>query len=211
MKKILLYSLCCLFILYAVEQVLELPYLMKTLIKLPLFTVYPLYTIKKMSFEMNRKEFKPVILLSIFVFLVIMVAFLILNSFINFDTIQNDFKTRMQISTSQFMWASIYTIFINALIEEIFFRGFIFMNLLKENRLLAYLISAGLFAVYHMAIFKTWFSLPIFLLIMFGLFVGGLIFCYFVKKTNSFLASYMIHVSADLAIVLIGIRVLGIA
>lgn len=211
MKKILLYSLCCLFILYAVEQVLELPYLMKTLIKLPLFTVYPLYTIKKMSFEMNRKEFKPVILLSIFVFLVIMVAFLILNSFINFDTIQNDFKTRMQISTSQFLWASIYTIFINALIEEIFFRGFIFMNVLKENRLLAYLISAGLFAAYHMAIFKTWFSLPIFLLIMFGLFVGGLIFSYFVEKTNSFLASYMIHVSADLAIVLIGIRVLGIA
>lgn len=211
MKKILLYSFCCLLILYTVEQVLELPYLIKTLIKLPLFTVYPLHTIKKMSFERNRKEFKPVILVSIFVFFVIMVAFLILNSFISFDTIQNDFKNRMQISTSQFMWAGIYTIFINALIEEIFFRGFIFMNLLKENRLLAYLISAGLFAVYHMAIFKTWFSLPIFSLIMFGLFIGGVIFCYFVEKTNSFLASYMIHVSADLAIVLIGIRVLGIA
>ncbi|MBI9011882.1 MAG: CPBP family intramembrane metalloprotease [Clostridiales bacterium] len=211
MKKILIYSLCCLFILYAVEQVLELPYLIKTLIKLPLFTMYPMYTIRKMSFEIKRKEFKPVILLSVFVFLVIIIAFLVLNSFINFYTIQNDFKNRMQISTAQFMWAGIYTIVINALIEEIFFRGFIFMKLLKENRFLAYLISAGLFAMYHMAIFKTWFSLPIFLLIMFGLFVGGLIFSYFVEKTNSFLASYMIHVSADLAVVLIGIRVLGIA
>jgi len=164
-----------------------------------------------MSFEMNRSEFKPVIVLSVFVFMIIMIAFLILNSFINFDTIQDDFVNRMQISTSQFVWASIYTIVINALIEEIFFRGFIFMNLLKKNRVLAYLISSGLFAIYHMAIFKTWFSLPIFILIMFGLFVGGLIFSHFVEKTNSFLASYMIHVSADLAIVLIGVRVLGIA
>jgi len=211
MKKILLYSLCCLFILYAVEQVFELPYILKTLIKLPLFTVYPLYTIKKMSFKINKSEFKPVIALSVFVFMIIIIAFLILNSFINFDTIQDDFVNRMQISTTQFVWASIYTIVINALIEEIFFRGFIFMNLLKKNRVLAYLISSGLFAIYHMAIFKTWFSLPIFLLIMFGLFVGGLIFSHFVEKTNSFLASYMIHVSADLAIVLIGVRVLGIA
>jgi membrane protease YdiL (CAAX protease family) len=116
----------------------------------------------------------------------------------------------MQITNTQFVLAAIYTVFVNSFIEELFFRGYVFKGLLK-NRKIAYIFSSALFALYHVTIFKSWFSLPVFLLTMVGLFIGGLIFSYFVEKSNSFLASYLIHISADLAIVGIGIHVLGIA
>jgi len=43
-----------------------------------------------------------------------------------------------------------------------------------------------------------------------GLFAGGLLFAYFVKKTGSILASWFIHVSADLALIIFGFWVLDL-
>ncbi|MCH4888202.1 CPBP family intramembrane metalloprotease [Acidaminobacter sp. JC074] len=208
MKKILLYTLTTIIILYFVEQVVMLPYVVKTLVKLPLFVVYPLYSMKKINF---RSSYKKTGIASLFVFTVIIVAFFIFRGFIDIEAIRYDMSHRMQIDKSLFILAALYTVFINAFAEEIFFRGFIFKGMLKYSRKFAYVLSALAFSIYHVAIFLTWFSLPITLLILFGLFVGGLIFNYFVEETDSILASYMIHISADIAIVLIGIHVLGFA
>ena len=208
MKKILFYSLTTIVILYFVEQVFMLPYLVKTLIKLPLFVIYPMMCLKKIKV---RTSYKKTRITALFVFTVIIVAFLLFRGFIDLDAIRYDMTHRMLIDKSLFVIAALYTVFINSFAEEIFFRGFIFKGLLKYSKDLAYLISALAFAVYHVAIFLTWFSLPIILLILFGLFVGGLIFNYFVEETDSILASYLIHITADLAIVLIGLHVLGFA
>jgi|LGOV01.1.fsa_nt_gb membrane protease YdiL (CAAX protease family) len=210
MKKIIIYAISCILILYVVEQVLELPYIIKTMVKLPLFTVYPIYKLKGMPFILHRQDFLRVSVISIFVFCIVSAAYLIFSPLIDTSIIQSDFLNRMQITNTQFALAALYTVFVNSFIEELFFRGYVFKGLLK-NRKVAYIFSSALFALYHVTIFKTWFSLPVFLLTMVGLFIGGLIFSYFVEKSNSFLASYLIHISADLAIVGIGIHVLGIA
>jgi len=208
MKKIILYAITVIVALFIVEQVLTLPYIIKTAIKLPLFTIYPLYMMKGVKLSGNFK--KPMVV-AIMIFSIIIIAYLILGVFIDVEAIRYDMSHRMDINKSMFVIAALYTVFINAFIEEVFFRGFIFKGLLDYSRKLAYIISALSFAIYHIAIFMTWFNIGLTLLILFGLFVGGLIFNYFVEDTKSILSSYMIHIAADLAIVLIGIQVLGFA
>jgi len=199
-----------------VEQVLQFPYILKTAIKLPLFLAVPVIIYKyksnlKFSVKLKKEDLKHMALWSIFVFAVIFIAYFILQSFIDVKAISDDFNNRMLLSNTTLVFAGLYTIFVNSFIEEIFFRGFIFQGLLKAGwNKRAYIYSAALFATYHVAIFKTWFNVPLTLLVLFGLFVGGIIFAHFVKKTESFLASWLIHLAADLPIVIIGFKLLGV-
>jgi membrane protease YdiL (CAAX protease family) len=110
-----------------------------------------------------------------------------------------------------FILVAIYISFVNSLLEEFFFRGFIYLGLLgKTKRFNAYFISAGIFAVYHLAIIKGWFSPLIFVLSMIGLFVGGLIFDKLNEKNGNILSSWLVHMMANLAINTIGLMMFGI-
>jgi membrane protease YdiL (CAAX protease family) len=134
-----------------------------------------------------------------------------LQSVIDVSLIAKDFSERMALTKKMIIFAGLYTIVVNFFIEELFFRGFVFQGLLKSGlNKGAYIISSLAFALYHISNFKTWFNIWLTILVIFGLFVGGLIFSYFVKKTDSFLASWLIHLSADLGIIIIGFRILGI-
>jgi len=201
MKRVF-YAVCVILLLFLIEQVFQLPYMTKTLIKLPLFTVLPLLGLK-------TKKVKPkgvhlhAIIVSIGVFMIICIAYFILSRFIDVSTIQEDFTSRMKITNGQYIAIGFYTIFVNAFIEELFFRSYLLKPSLKYV-----IISSALFAIYHIAIFGTWFTWPIFLLALTGLFVGGLIFSYFTIHYKSFLSAYLIHMAADAAIVLIGYQML---
>ena len=61
-----------------------------------------------------------------------------------------------------------------------------------------------------MSIFDGWFPIHILVLFMSGLFVGGLLLNYLAKKANSFYGSWIAHIFADIAVVLIGLFMLGI-
>lgn len=211
-KKIFIYTIVCILILYITEQVLMFPYVLKTLIKLPLFLLIPIFVFNKrnkisFSIKLKKDDRKFIFIWSIFVFSIIILVYLILKNFIDLDIIINDFSTRLMIDSKWIVIAGLYTIVINSLIEEVFFRGFIFLGL-TNNKIVAYLYSSSLFAIYHMTIFKTWFSISITILILIGLFVGGIIFAYFVDKTKSVISSWIIHLSADLAIIIIGFNIL---
>ncbi|NQT59614.1 MAG: CPBP family intramembrane metalloprotease [Bacteroidetes bacterium] len=214
--KIIAYSVACLLILYVVEQILMTPYIIKTIIKIPMFTLFPFviqhYLLQsKFSIRIKKTEQKFTLLWSIFMFMLIFAAAFVLKSFIDIEAISSDFINRMKLSNRGMVFAGVYTIFVNSLIEEYFFRGFIFQELLKRGwHKPAYIISSAAFAIYHVSIFEAWFSTGLMMVMLVGLFVGGLIFAYFVKKTESILASWLIHVSADLALVLFGFLVLDL-
>lgn len=160
---------------------------------------------------MKRSELKFTLLWSVCVFVLIFAAAFSLKSFIDTEAIRTDFVSRMQLSRKSMIIAGIYTIFVNSFIEEYFFRGFIFQGIRNfERNKSAYFISSAAFAIYHVSIFEAWFNVWLMMLMLIGLFIGGLLFAYFVKKTGSILTSWMIHVSADLALVLFGFLVLNL-
>ncbi|WP_326095717.1 CPBP family glutamic-type intramembrane protease [Paenibacillus lautus] len=83
---------------------------------------------------------------------------------------------------------------------------------LKEQvgRRFAYLFSAGAFAVYHVAMMSSWFPVGLFLLLIAGLVVAGLLFNWLNERSGNIYASWMVHMFANLAINTIGFMLFGI-
>ncbi len=207
-------------LLYIVDQVLTFNYITKIGVKFLLFSLFPtIYILKtkdnflKESIKNRRKTAKInlSIILGIVIFLVIIIAFVLLEQHIEIGILIDEFESKYQIDKSNIIFYGLYLSFINSLLEEFFFRGFIFLNLKKLNlRKLAYFISSAAFAIYHIANIQNWFSIGLFLFVTVGLFVGGYIFNYLDDKDNTFLNSWFVHICADLAIILIGFRLFGI-
>ena len=61
-----------------------------------------------------------------------------------------------------------------------------------------------LFAIYHIAIFLPWFDWPILLIAVIGLFIGGLLFQWLNKKSGTIYPGWIVHISADIGVLLIG-------
>jgi membrane protease YdiL (CAAX protease family) len=152
------------------------------------------------NFKLSELKLGFVIGLSFF--LIIIMAYYIFKGFINFDTIISDLAKK-GITKELFLLNGLYICFGNSILEEFFFRGFIYLK--GGKTLLSNLFSAFLFSFYHVAIILVWFDLWIMLLALAGLMIGGLFFNYLTSKSDNFLNSWLVHFFADLAIVSIGI------
>ncbi|MBB6453828.1 membrane protease YdiL (CAAX protease family) [Salirhabdus euzebyi] len=198
-----------------IEQGLQTTYFTKTIAKIILFLAVPLFYIRfilkeKILVFLNLKNIditrlKTGFLFGILSFLIILVAYYVLKDFINAETIISDLKNRLHITPEIYIFIALYITFGNSLLEEFYFRGFIFLKIYQTNhKKLAYVFSAALFAIYHVAIFINWFNIWLIMLALIGLFTVGLIFNWLNTKSNNFLNSWILHILADIAIVAIG-------
>lgn len=224
MKKkayIIILSLIACVMLYLVEQVFAVSYITKTISKLILFTAIP-YTYMKLGHKSSTKRalsirrieastFKLGIIFGIISFTVIIMAYFLLREYIDFNGIVNELQSKSKITSSNFILVGLYITFGNSFLEEFFFRGFIFLNLYNQGfKNLAYIYSSVLFGIYHIAIFKTWFNPLLIGLALLGLISVGVIFNWLDTKTDSFINSWIVHILADSAIIIIGMRMFSI-
>lgn len=200
-------------IMYITDSIINPGYIYKSVIKLLLFMAIPvLYTMVDRNIKLkeifklrSKKQLLISIILGLGVYIIIFTAYLILKSFIDLENIKNIMEKSINVNRDNFIQVAIYISFINSLLEEFFFRGFIFLNFKKLfKRELAYIASALAFAIYHVAIMANWFTVPLFILSMIGLFVGGLIFNYLNDKNSNIYSSWLVHMAANFAINTVG-------
>lgn len=217
-KYIIISSIIACIILYFIEQVLVMSYLVKTLCKIIFFTVLPYIYVRliKRSSESNRIRINKKDLylgagLGAACFIVLISAYFFLKDAIYLNTIANELQSKSKVSSSNFLLVAFYITFVNSFLEEFFFRGFIFLNLYELGfKKLAYIFSSALFALYHIGIFKNWFNPWLIILAIFGLVSVGFIFNYIDTKSKNFINSWIVHILADAAIMLIGMRMFEI-
>lgn len=201
-------------LLFLIEQVWNWDYIYKTGVKWVLFIGLPVLFILKIkrstlkeSLNLKHLRLKDLsigFLLGSICFVIVWLAFLITKSFINLDGIIADLIDQ-GINAKNFIFIGLYISFFNALLEEFFFRGYVFLNLYPERPKLAYWFSSVLFGLYHVGIFFTWFNPYVMALALFGLILVGFVFNYLDTISKNFLNSYLVHVLADLAIISIGL------
>lgn len=207
--------------LYYVEWGQEATYLIKTGIKLLLFllipTIYYIFTrdtniyISSSTKPKRRGSLLPGFLIGLLSFAVLMAAYYFLQTFIDFKTIIMELETRLKVNPMNFLFVGIYITLFNSFIEEFFFRGFVFLGIYRAGKPgMAYFYSSLLFALYHIMIFRNWFTLPLFFIALFGLFVVGLFYNWLDTKSKNFISSWIAHIFANAAIILIGLKMFGI-
>ncbi|WP_422484913.1 CPBP family intramembrane glutamic endopeptidase [Gudongella sp. DL1XJH-153] len=214
MKKIILVSLLSVALMSVVDGFINPEYGIKSMIKIVLFLMVPLISAKFGATQnmeallkpAGKKELAISFGLGGTVYLVIIGVYMFLSPYIDLQGIKLALKEDLGVTRENFILVALYISFINSLLEEFFFRGYLFLGLLKITaRLKAYTISALFFAIYHVAIIGSWFSPLIFVLAMTGLFVGGVIFNFLNEKNRNIINSWVVHMMANLAINTVGL------
>jgi len=219
-KPILMVSLIVAFcaVMAVIDGVLKADYFTKSVIKLVLFLVLPaLYSfydrnIKiKEIFKPDKKGVKLALILAVLVYVVILGGYLLLRGVFDFSAVTGSLTNNIGVTGNNFIYVSLYISFVNSLLEEFFFRGFAFLTLKRiTGKKFAYLFSAAVFAVYHIAMMVGWFKPDVFIIIMAGLFAGGLIFNYLNEKSGTVYPSWLVHMFANFAINTVGFILFGI-
>ena len=202
-------AVCC-GIMALVDGVVRPGYAVKSAIKMAVFAALPLLLTRlfallspKEIFRFRKRGFGVALGLGIGIYALILGGWAVLRNWIDFSGIADSLTANAGVTKDNFLYVSLYISFANSLLEEFFFRGFLFGNL-KQNRTLAYGISAAAFSLYHAAMMIGWFSPWLTALVLIGLAVGGCIFNWLNEKLGCIYASWLTHMFANFAINTIG-------
>ncbi len=218
-----MFLLCALVVVFCIimafiDGVFKANYFVKSAIKLVLFLGAPLVYARfdkeielKSLFKLNKSGIKSAVLLAVLIYAIILGGYLLLCDVFDFSGITKSLTSNIGVKRENFVFVSLYISFVNSLLEEFFFRGFTFISLQKNaNNKFAYIFSAGVFALYHVAMMIGWFSIGVFAIVLAGLFAGGIIFNYLNSKSRTIYPSWFVHMFANFAINTIGFMLFDI-
>lgn len=207
--------LCCLFMAW-VESVVRPVYVVKSAVKLFVFlgcgAGYVLLTHDRVPLSVfrrpSRRAMLPAAALACSVFVVIWGGYALLAPWMDLSAVTGNLTAKEGITAATFPIAALYISFVNAMLEEFFFRGFAFLSAGQHSKT-AWICSALAFALYHVSIMDGWFPLPLFLLFTAGLVAVGLFFN-FLDRDGTIWPAWFVHMAANLAINTIGMHLFGI-
>ena len=213
--RVCLYSLIAVTSFYFLEQYLShLTYAQSSCLKMTIFlAAMLLYCVSYDEMDFFKRLFQPSRFRNEYrrgLFWGVLAAVSILGASAAFMLYIDSGSVRAQIMSAtyrsaNYALASLYVIFVNTLLEEVFFRGFVFLRLYRSgNTVFAYLFSALLFALYHAYIFTATFSPPLIVITIFGLFLSGLLLCYLNARANNIFNGWITHTIASAAIMIVG-------
>ncbi len=101
-----------------------------------------------------------------------------------------------------------FTILVNSLLEEFFYRGFAFGLCFRTNRIPAFLLPAAVFTLHHILFIHQWLA-PIPLAIAAGgLFILALVLEMIYEDADSIVAPWVVHICGDIAMMSIAVTLL---
>jgi len=208
---VILTALICCGIMSLIDGVIRPGYAVKSAVKIALFLGIPvLLSLKEKSlsalslFRFPKKGLLSAFALGAGVYGVILGGYFLVQPFFDFSGIAGKLTQNAGVTRENFLYVSLYISFVNSLLEEFFFRGFLFTNLKTKGKGFANVFSAAVFAAYHVAMMAGWFSPVLFVLVMAGLTVGGMLFNGLNDRFGGICVSWLVHMCANFAINTIG-------
>ena len=194
-----------------IEVIIEPAYFVKSVLKIVFFLFSPLVFMKLQkqrvfadTFSLNKKRILKLLELGLIIYVIIMAAFFITKRIFNYSSLVNSLSADQKVSQNSFILIALYISFCNSLLEEFLFRFVAFIKLSEyTTKNIAYIFSSCMFALYHIAMIGSSFPVPLLLLALVGLAVGGGIFNYVDHKSRNIYNSWIIHMFADFAIMTI--------
>ncbi|MBQ8359891.1 MAG: CPBP family intramembrane metalloprotease, partial [Oscillospiraceae bacterium] len=204
---VLIVTVICCVAMALVDGVIRPGYAVKSAIKVAIFMLIPLIASRidrgvlyLPLLRPKKKGLLPAIALGVGIYAVILGGYFLVSPFFDFSQIAGALTENAGVTKENFLYVSLYISFANSFLEEFFFRGFVFTNLKHHTgRKLAYIFSAAAFSLYHVAMMIGWFSPALFLLVMVGLVIGGMIFNWLNEKLDTIYCSWLTHMFANFA------------
>jgi hypothetical protein len=104
-----------------------------------------------------------------------------------------------------YLLGALYWCTVNSLLEEYFWRWFVFKRLSAlVPPMQAVILSGGLFTLHHIVALSTYFDWRVTALASLGVFIGGVTWSWLYARYGNLYAAYISHVWADLAVFGVG-------
>ena len=208
--------LCCL-VLAWIDGVWKPAYGIKAALKIFLFFIVPLgceWWLGRRQFlavfQPDRKALTLGVSLGVGTMAVILGGYALLSPWLDLSAIPDAMASNGGITADNFLYVGTWIALCNSLMEEMFFRGFAFLQLRRvSTRSFAYVVSGAAFSLYHASIVDGWVSPALYVLMLAALFVCGLFFDWLDEKRGRIWVSWLMHMGANVAINLIGMKLLG--
>ena len=209
-------AVCCI-AMSAIELIFTPTYFVKAGIKLALFVIIPLSIILVRRetdmlrfFRPNKKTLLPMLGFGVLMYGFIIGAYFLLGKYFDLSGITSSLD-EIGVTKQNFIFVALYIAVCNSFLEEFIFRGFGFIGLSgKIGVKWACVFSAICFALYHITMMIGWYSVWLTALIIFALFVGGVILNILDTKCKTVYPAWIVHIFANLAINTIGMILFGI-
>ena len=216
---VLAYALIAFVCLYFLESNKDIIYPIKALVKSVLFVLIPVVALmctdkKALGFlkakNVPLSSWKWSIIIGLIMIGVVQGVYFLLQGVIDLDSIAWQLEQDVGVNKEIFVYIGLYITFGNSFIEEFFFRGILLVWLAQfwSWRWVS-VLSAFLFAGYHVSIFAGWFDWKLTLLSLLGLFIGGVFFNALNKKSRTLYPGWIAHICGDVAVILVGFKMFG--
>ena len=202
--------LCC-GLMTLIDGYIHPSYGVKSAVKIVLFLGLPLVLFREQKplvsrFHAGKRGLLTSFGLGIGVYAVILAAYFVISGmgWYDFSGIVGQLSENAGVHRGNFLYISLYISFANSLLEEYFFRGWLFDGLVPLGTGVRWSLCCVLFALYHVAMMTGWFSPILFVLSMAGLAAGAAIFHWLNLRYDTLLTSWLVHMFANFAINTIG-------
>ena len=204
-------AIICCGLMALIDGYIRPSYGIKSAVKIVLFLCLPLALFRKQKplfsrFRAEKRGLLTALGLGFGVYAVILAAYFLINGmgWYDFSGIVGQLSANAGVHPGNFLFISLYISFANSLLEEYFFRGWLFDGLAPLGSIARWSLCCGLFALYHVAMMTGWFSPVLFVLAMTGLAAGAAIFHWLNLRYDTLLTSWLVHMFANFAINTIG-------
>jgi uncharacterized protein len=117
-------------------------------------------------------------------------------------------ESQFSVNATTVLLVAPFTIAVNSLIEEFFYRGFAFGQLVRQNRRLGIVLPAAAFTAQHLLFIYHWVRpLPLALAVV-GLTTFALVLQAMYARADSLVAPWIIHICGDLAMMGIAVELI---
>lgn len=162
------------------------------------------------SFERFKKNIFIVIGVGIGLAAIYLMNYLVIRQFLRGETIVSQLNQLASINKRNILFIGLYIILFNSILEEFFWRGFLFKELRELiNPWMAHTLTGIGFSFHHIIFFIGWFELPFLMLATSGLIAFAIVMNFILERYDLF-SCWLIHGLVDTVQVFIAFRIFGI-
>ena len=135
-------------------------------------------------------------------------AFLLFKGSLNLQLIATKLQGMISLNVSNLIFIGLYIVIFNSLLEEYFWRGFMFQELRNTVKpWLAYALTGIAFSFHHVMFYYNWFNLTFFLVVTLGLIFYAIIMNFLFQRYKDLLSCWLVHAFVDVVQIGIGFAI----
>jgi membrane protease YdiL (CAAX protease family) len=163
---------------------------------------------KHFSLNVLKKYFGLMALYGIGFAFIFVLTFFILEKYLDFQIIVSKLQEAASINLGNLIFIGIYIIFVNSLLEEFFWRGFLFKHLRESIKpWMAYALTGIAFSFYHIMFYYNWFNVVFLIIATLGLAAYATAMNLIFQKYKDLFSCWLVHGIADMAMIFVAFQV----